>query len=52
MMLRGISDFGDKRKKDLDKIGRGGLRRYAMSNAIKLLWHFMEAELFQYESKD
>jgi hypothetical protein len=43
MMLRGISDFGDKRKKELDKIGKGGLRRYAMGNAISLLWQLMEA---------
>ena len=43
MMLRGISDFGDARKRELDSIGKGGLRRYAMSNAIGLLWQLMEA---------
>ena len=43
MMLRGISDFGDKRKNDLDEIGKGGLRRYAARNAIRLLWGLMEA---------
>jgi hypothetical protein len=28
----------------LDAIGTGGLRRYAMRNAVRLLWGLMEAE--------
>jgi nucleoside phosphorylase len=37
IVLRGISDFGDERKKELDKIGKGALRRYAVRNALRLL---------------
>lgn len=33
LVIRGISDLGHERKKDLDKIGKGGLRRLAMRNA-------------------
>lgn len=43
LMLRGISDFGDQRKRSLDAIGKGGLRRYAMRNATKMLWALMDA---------
>ena len=43
LVLRGISDFGDDRKKDLDAIGGGGLRRYAMGNTVRLLWGLLEA---------
>jgi len=45
MILRGISDFGDQRKKELDRIGRGGLRAYAMSNAVRMLWSLLGAGL-------
>ena len=45
LVLRGISDFGDERKKELDAIGRGGLRRFAMNNATRLLWALMEADV-------
>ena len=41
LVIRAISDYGDDRKKDLDEIGRGALRRYAMRNAIELLWVLM-----------
>ncbi len=45
LVLRGISDFGDKRKKMFDKIGKGGIRAYAMKNAIRLLWSFLDAKI-------
>ncbi|MGK7930273.1 MAG: hypothetical protein AB4041_02410 [Microcystaceae cyanobacterium] len=45
LILRGISDFGDERKKELDAIGKGGFRRYAMNNAIDLLWKLLEADI-------
>jgi hypothetical protein len=35
LVIRGISDFGDNRKKELDTIGRGVIRRYAMRNAVR-----------------
>lgn len=37
LVIRGISDFGDERKKELDEIGKGGIRRLAMQNATRLL---------------
>lgn len=43
LVIRGISDFGDSRKKELDQIGEGALRRYAMRNAARLLWALFEA---------
>lgn len=43
LILRGISDFADERKRELDRIGKGGVRRYAMNNAISLLWKLIEA---------
>lgn len=46
LILRGISDFGDQRKKELDAIGKGGVRRYAMNNAIALLWQLLALGIF------
>ena len=45
LIIRGISDYCDDRKKELDKIGNGVLRRYAMSNAIALLWTLIDLSL-------
>jgi nucleoside phosphorylase len=53
LVLRAISDFADERKAELDRVQGGGLRRYAMGNACRLLWRLLEAgELPQHESKD
>lgn len=46
LILRAISDYGDERKGNLDEIGDGALRRYAMHNAIQLLWKLFDAEIF------
>jgi len=35
IVLRGISDFSDERKEELDNIGEGSLRSYAMENATR-----------------
>ena len=43
LVLRAISDYGDERKGELDEIGDGAFRRYAMRNAIELLWRFLDA---------
>jgi nucleoside phosphorylase len=43
LVLRGVSDYGDERKAQLDRIGQGVLRRYAMANAAGLLWKLLEA---------
>jgi nucleoside phosphorylase len=42
--IRGISDFGDEHKKELDKQGDGVLRRYAMRNAVRLLFALLDVE--------
>ncbi|HRI68747.1 MAG TPA: hypothetical protein PK156_31175 [Polyangium sp.] len=41
--IRGISNYGDERKKKLDEIGGGALRRYAMRNAVRFLWAILDA---------
>jgi nucleoside phosphorylase len=44
LILRGISDYADERKAELDKLGDGILRRYAMQNVIRLLWALLESD--------
>jgi nucleoside phosphorylase/HEAT repeat protein len=46
LILRGISDYGDERKAELDAVKGGGLRRYAMRNVLGLLWNFFELKAF------
>jgi tetratricopeptide (TPR) repeat protein len=43
LVIRGISGYGDERKSDLDAMGAGALRRYAMRNATCLVWALLEA---------
>ncbi len=45
LAIRGISDYGDERKAALDKIGGGALRKYAMRNAVRLLFALLDAEV-------
>ncbi|HNM37621.1 MAG TPA: hypothetical protein PKI33_11185, partial [Anaerolineales bacterium] len=45
LIIRGISDYSDERKDKLDGIGQGVLRRYAMNNALSLLWLLMDLGL-------
>jgi len=47
VVIRGISDFADERKRALDVAGNGMWRRYAMFNAVTFLSSFMESELFR-----
>lgn len=42
LALRGVSDFGDARKSELDKLGAGVFRRVAMRNASRLLLTLIE----------
>ena len=44
LVIRGISDYGDARKKELDRVGEGALRRYAMENALSLVWLMMDLD--------
>lgn len=43
LVLRGISDFGDERKKALDQTKDGALRAYAMRNTVRFLWALLKA---------
>ena len=43
VVLRAVSDLADERKAELDKIGGGAIRRYAMENALDFLWALKEA---------
>lgn len=45
LVVRGISDYGDTRKKELDAVGGGRLRAYAMANATRLLFALIRADL-------
>lgn len=45
LVIRGISDYGDERKKTLDATGAGVLRRHAMKVAMSFLWTLLECEL-------
>lgn len=47
LIIRGISDFSDHRKAEFDSTGSGVLRRYAMNNAIALLWTLMDLKLIR-----
>lgn len=38
LILRAISDYADERKAQLDRVGNGGIRQYAMYNAVQILW--------------
>jgi nucleoside phosphorylase len=38
IVLRGISDYADERKRYLDGFGCGALRRVAVRNALRFLW--------------
>lgn len=42
LIIRAISDYGDERKKKLDRAGKGAFRRYALHNAIRFLWSVFE----------
>jgi 5'-deoxynucleotidase YfbR-like HD superfamily hydrolase/nucleoside phosphorylase len=41
LVIRGISDFGDERKSELDRIGAGVLRAWSMRNALRLFRTFL-----------
>jgi nucleoside phosphorylase len=50
VIIRGISDLADDRKQEMDGIGGGGLRRYAMENAISILLTYMRLGLFPHRN--
>jgi nucleoside phosphorylase len=48
MIIRGISDFGDERKKELDRIAKGALRVLAMRNCIRFLFGIAQLGAFPF----
>jgi len=47
MVVRGISDFADERKNELDAVNRGAWRKYAVYSAGAFLLHLLKSEDFQ-----
>ncbi|HUS10775.1 MAG TPA: hypothetical protein VMZ30_09940 [Pyrinomonadaceae bacterium] len=45
LVIRAVSDYGDERKEDLDKTNAGAFRKYAIRNAISLLWTLLAANV-------
>jgi len=43
LVLRAISNCSDEHKQELDEVEEGVFRRYAIRNAIQLLWRFFDA---------
>jgi nucleoside phosphorylase len=43
IVVRGVSDYGDERKAEMDALGGGSLRRYAMRNAVELLFTLLNS---------
>lgn len=43
LVIRGISDLGDERKRELDRMDGGAIRRLAMRNATRFLWALLDA---------
>ena len=49
MVVRGISDFADERKKELDSVGDGVWRKYAMYSASAFVLNLLKTKSFQRE---
>ena len=47
MIVRGVADFANGRKKKLESVGDGMWRRYAMYSASTFLFHLLRAKDFQ-----
>lgn len=52
VIIRGISDFSNSGKAEMDGIGHGALRRYAMGNALGVLHAFIERQLLPVSAGD
>lgn len=44
LIVRGISDFADERKTEMDSIGDGAIRRYAMYNVVTFLLMYLNTD--------
>jgi nucleoside phosphorylase len=49
IVLKGASDFGDERKKNLDNLMKGALRTYGMHNVVGLLSSLARTGAFRHE---
>lgn len=47
MIIRGISDFGDSRKKEFDQVRDGAIRKYAMRNAVRLFLTLASRDVYR-----
>jgi hypothetical protein len=47
LVLKGISDFADERKTDLDATRGGLFRRLAMRNCVRFLWLLLEIGIWE-----
>ena len=52
LVIRGISDFSNSKKAEFDQIDGGVLRKYAMINAVLLLWTMMDLDFLARSSDD
>ena len=43
IVIKGISDFGDERKKELEATSKGAFRQLAMNNALRFLWMLVKS---------
>lgn len=43
VVIRGISDFADSKKTDLDQVAQGAFRRNAMWNCLDLVWRLVRS---------
>ena len=44
LIVRGISDFADERKNEMDTIGDGAIRKYAMHNVVTFLLMYLNID--------
>ncbi|MEP1445864.1 MAG: tetratricopeptide repeat protein [Paraglaciecola sp.] len=48
LIIRGVSDFCDERKKELDELGDGSIRKIAMQNSYSFLCALADQNLFKF----
>jgi nucleoside phosphorylase len=49
LVIRAISDYADERKKQFDTVKNGFFRRYAVNNALRLIWMLLENDFLNWE---
>jgi nucleoside phosphorylase len=51
LIIRGVSDFGDERKSEMDATGVGSLRRLAMRNATNLMLSIVQIGIVKHQNR-